>query len=641
MSDTLTAANGSQRHREGELFAGRRAARRLEAGHFAFMRAVLQGVDPKASWDRYLAHEGDGRDIRVVRQTIQWVRDEFAAAARRHARHGTARLVLIDAQQIRESKDKRPSLDEYIDANQLHDFSYAEQLEFYEEQYGKATQKQSRRTRLLSKQLEALRWLEGIAVQPPRLDDPVSTWLNPVLAKHLERAGITTLRALVDRINGVGYRWASTIPAIGEVKANRIVDWLRKQERALQLQVGLHVLQPRAEIPKADLHAVVPPSTAIVPLEKLLLPATLDGSSGSFRARRDQCTIRAVDDREAVFHWLRTKRERKADGTFSENHTSRAYLKEAERLLLWAVLERQLALSSLTEDDCLAYCRFLSNPSPREKWCGRRGRGKWSPLWRPFEGPLSVRAQRQAITILKNLFRYLVETRYLDANNWEKIALPSEVTPRTNQARSFTEEQWAFICECLDGLPSTSANMRLKLALPLLCATGLRLSEIVAARVGHLRQESGAIIEPDNATGERWTLQVHERGGEVRTVPISSDLIARLRAYLGSRGLSTDLGDAEIQDAAILGRSVDVADRAPWSRHARHAIDTKQGVTAGSLYDQIKDFFAECGHLAGERDGCEETAFSSASTEWLRHTHARRKAGVPVQGAQGSSSATY
>ena len=57
--------------------------RRLHLGHFAFMRAVVQGLDARSSLDRYLRLEGQYQDVRRVRHTIAWIRDEFAAAARR------------------------------------------------------------------------------------------------------------------------------------------------------------------------------------------------------------------------------------------------------------------------------------------------------------------------------------------------------------------------------------------------------------------------------------------------------------------------------------------------------------------------------------------------------------------------------
>lgn len=60
--------------------------RKLHSGHFAFMRALTQGLDERASWNRYLSLEGKHTDLRQVRWTIAWIRDEFAAAARRERR---------------------------------------------------------------------------------------------------------------------------------------------------------------------------------------------------------------------------------------------------------------------------------------------------------------------------------------------------------------------------------------------------------------------------------------------------------------------------------------------------------------------------------------------------------------------------
>ena len=92
--------------------AGRR--RKVHVGHFAFMRALVQGIEPKLAWEHYLRSEGQSHDIRLVRSTIGWIRDEFVAAARREDRHGTARLVRLDAARLhdpptRNSPASKPS----------------------------------------------------------------------------------------------------------------------------------------------------------------------------------------------------------------------------------------------------------------------------------------------------------------------------------------------------------------------------------------------------------------------------------------------------------------------------------------------------------------------------------------------------
>ena len=111
--------------------------RRLHSGHFAFMRALAQGLDERASWDRYLRLEGEHADLRTVRRTITWIRDAFAAAARREHRPGTARLILLDPARL-PAAPALPSLHEFAQAEGLEDFSEAEQIEAYEAAYPKA-----------------------------------------------------------------------------------------------------------------------------------------------------------------------------------------------------------------------------------------------------------------------------------------------------------------------------------------------------------------------------------------------------------------------------------------------------------------------------------------------------------------------
>ncbi|MGF6641699.1 hypothetical protein OKW39_008939 [Paraburkholderia sp. MM6662-R1] len=90
--------------------------------------------------------------------------------------------------------------------------------------------------------------------------------------------------------------------------------------------------------------------------------------------------------------------------------TQRAYRKEAERLILWAIVEGGCALSSLTTDDAITYRTFLRRPTPRERWVGA-ARSRQSVEWRPFSGPLSTRSAAYALTVLAALVRWAGRTR--------------------------------------------------------------------------------------------------------------------------------------------------------------------------------------------------------------------------------------
>jgi hypothetical protein len=159
------------------------------------------------------------------------------------------------------------------------------------------------------------------------------------------------------------------------------------------------------------------PRADIRPLEKFIVPAELDGRRGLYRRPAEQCLLKATNDYEAILAWLKSKqglspekkaalksRRRQRDTGIEQpvqwlqelSHTQRAYRKEAERFLLWAIMHKRKALSSMSNEDCAEYREFLTDPQPRSLWCASRSRERWSPLWRPFEGPLSrTRAMRR------------------------------------------------------------------------------------------------------------------------------------------------------------------------------------------------------------------------------------------------------
>lgn len=113
------------------------------------------------------------------------------------------------------------------------------------------------------------------------------------------------------------------------------------------------------------------------PWERIVVPVELDGAMGENRAPRPSCPLRANTNYEA-------------------SATRRAYRGEAERLMLWAVVERGVALST---EDAMAYRAFLHHPAPRARWIVPAA-PRSSPLWRPFTGGLSPRSTAYALPVL-------------------------------------------------------------------------------------------------------------------------------------------------------------------------------------------------------------------------------------------------
>ncbi|HET6345096.1 MAG TPA: hypothetical protein VFH51_09190, partial [Myxococcota bacterium] len=180
------------------------------------------------------------------------------------------------------------------------------------------------------------------------------------------------------------------------------------------------------------------------------LPAGLDGRYGTNRAPQGN-QLDADDDLSAVRAFLAEYAGSPA--------TQRAYTKEAERLLLWAVFGRQKAFSSLTRDDFSAYAAFLADPQPRDVWCGpRRGRlsARLSAGWRPFAGPLSPSARKTALVIINSLMSYLVQARYLAANplalmrQRHRVGDALQSSRRQVVDRCFDAVQWGALRTVLD-----------------------------------------------------------------------------------------------------------------------------------------------------------------------------------------------
>ena len=632
-------------------------SRKLHIGHFAFIRAIVQGMDAAKAWERYLQIEGRHTDARTVRRTIAWIRDAFAAAARREHRHGTARLVVTDIDKYRPGASAGLSLDDFIAAHGLDGFSQHEQLDAYEAAHGGAAGRQVRRSKLVLKQLDALRWLEALVAQAPAAGDALVAWLNPDLVRHLAKAHLQTIGQLITHINGTGQRWYTAVPAVGESKARRITDWLQAHQASIGVTLGMtlgsHVNVAPSRLAPGQLARVVPRQTAIVPLDKLIVPHALDGHDGVFRAPLKQCMLSAQNDCEAVLTWIRTRQgilpEKKAklkthrqidpaepDGPLEWlrylSHTQRAYLKEAERFMLWAIVQHRKPLSSMSMEDCEQYRQFLADPSPRDVWCSPKNADKWSPLWRPFRGPLSRSAQNQALTILRSLYTFLAAQGYLTGNPWNGLSLPKTTRIPVNRGRSFTHDQWAFIQTQADLLSDKSVHRRLRFALRLFYTTGLRLVEGVQVRCDDLRR----VEYPDPDTGgvtRGWELLVLGKGQKERIVSVPDSVVDELGEYLVSRGLDADPESLTNRGVFLIGQATDTP---AWSAVARAGFERKDGISDAVMYRQFKAFFRECANAMTPIDARGAERLAAGSSHWLRHTHGTHAvaAGMPLDVVQ-------
>jgi site-specific recombinase XerD len=410
----------------------------------------------------------------------------------------------------------------------------------------------------------------------PQIADPVERWFGARTVRALHAHGIVTLADLTVRIPR-RRQWWRAIPDLGATSAKRIDAFfgahpaLTERARAL-----IAINNPRG----------------IVPWESLRLPHEVDGSAGTFRAPSATCTLDASNDYEAVQAWL---------SLHESAATQRTYRKEAERLILWAIVERGRALSSLTTEDAVAYRAFLRRPTPRERWVGPL-RPRSTPDWRPFAGGLSPRSAAHALSILGALFRWLIEQRYVLANPFAGVKVRGGTKAADLDAsRAFKEGEWLLVRAIADGLEwsygwSAPAAQRLRFLLDFGFATGLRASELVGATLGH--------IDTD-ARGEHW-LRVTGKGHKAGKVALPPLAWNALTHYLLVRRLP--VSPARWQPDTSLVGSLEA--------------DIDGAISAVRLWAILRRFFQQAAKLIEADHPLLAGKLRQASPHWMRHTHA-------------------
>lgn len=387
----------------------------------------------------------------------------------------------------------------------------------------------------------------------PQPADSVSAWLKPRIARHLKAEGIRSLGELVATIEALGPTWWRPVPRLGEHKAAALLAWLRSHQGSLGV-LSVHGTKQASDLPQAATPVLlVPGKTVLVPLEGIRLPSALDGSQGTNRA--DQfCLIYARTDLEAIEAYLTKFR--------AQPHTLRAYRKELERLILWAIYQRGRALSSLLVEDCERYKDFLASPDP--DWIGPKTT-RWSPRWKPFEAPLSPSSQQHAVTVIRTFFGWLQNVRYLAGNPWVGVASPGkareierlqidQALPRTlwlaltrpdgylDQAIGNARSQDKARAD--NAFPLAQAQLRLgKALLLLLGSTGMRREEAATARRGALKRIQGNSV----ALAE---LDVLGKGRKWRTVLLPAAVVTALADHWQDRG--EDFDDPTLRDNHLL-----------------------------------------------------------------------------------------
>jgi site-specific recombinase XerD len=431
----------------------------------------------------------------------------------------------------------------------------------------------------VAKSKDVLRAIEVLRNAPrpvPMLADSPETWLTPRAASALLKAGINTLAELALRA-ARRRRWWVAIPGFGETNAKSVDAFFAAYPALSRPAVELVNTRSRSEI---------------VPWETLAVPEALDGSQGLYRAPTRQCLLGATNDLAAVEAWLQLH---------ESAATRRAYRKEAERLILWAIVERNKAFSSLNTEDAIAYRAFLRAPTPAAKWIGPAC-SRQSPDWRPFSGSLSARSAAYSLTVLATLYRWLISQQYVVANPFAGIKVSGATREQViDTSRGFSFSEWhalrteATVIEQTCGWSSEAAH-RVRFMLDFGLMTGLRASELVGVRLGDIRTD---------ADGDRW-LRVVGKGKKTGKVAVPRLAYEALRGYLLERGLP-EYEPRWKPETPIIGPIGE---------------DQLKPITAGRLWAIMRRCFHDIAARVQDVMPALAQKLTHASPHWMRHTHA-------------------
>lgn len=641
---------------------------RIGLSDMAFMRAAVQGVDLGKAADLYLVRQEriDPRTAHAyLRKLLKRVRRAAMALADRD--EALAKLRVLAEEEPIPVSPALPTLEEF--ALRFDDGMYSERelQELFEEEYGgqaelgRWTGDVASPGALVRRKLEVLSWLHVRLGSEPSANDPLNLWLDQALADRIRLGGgAVTLGQLATYLNAGGRHWYKSIPGLGRVRAARILTWLYVHEPHIGVALSPRMrrgMKAIAQVPRVESDAWLddarvvsectvtpnaPPNSVVVgharsanlnpavddlriyglvPLDMLDWPSRLDGSAGTFRSS-DANMLGAGNDREAFEAWKRVHLVTKSA------HTQRSYERSIERLVLWALVERRKALSSLAADDMAAFRDFLLDPPAH--WITRWPTMRYSQDWRPLRGPLDPRSVQQTLAAIGTMFQVWHDMGYLRANPMRGVGIPHSSTARLDTAKHFADEDLVAIRRCLESMPDTPTRRRLRATLLLLQTAGLRREELERLCFGDI-----ALGVVGGQISDVWVARILGKGSKLRDVPLKPSVMEALELHYADRmaliaqGVlpghygAIPKGETPVLSILTVVRAGGAAGPGDGPADAARTDNPDGRLAAGSVYSLLKAFFAKVASMDGLLPG-QAQRLEAASTHWLRHTFAHQ-----------------
>lgn len=666
-------------------------ADKLLYSDFHFLRAIIQGMDTGDAADRFLTHRRIGNRRSAERYALD-LRKRLAAAvdALKEAAQVSEAKVRLDSIKstawwngnlpqavvqalpgdgrdgAQSAGPSVPTLAQFAEQFPEDQFSESDLMLLYEEEYGASpsvlhsqstlaggAQDNGSSSASRKEQIASINWLMDHLAVVPRASSPCLLWVEGKVSGELRARGVVNLGDLVRWINLTGRQWYSKLPGIGRARAQRLVLFLLQYEQDIGVELAQRIrfrLDERYRIHPTDAghdernlalqeeHGFPVISTGLVPLKEFLWPPELRGSDGRYRNFDHLNDYEVADDAAAVDKWLNSL-ERNSPATQD------TYRRAIERLVLWAMLVRRRALSSLTEEDFRSFEWFLQH-APKE-WCSEERVQKWSKSWRPLRGPLSKRSARLQLRVVSSMYKTWSKRGYLRLNplpalgdgSSEKVNtdLPGSadkmrdaVRDHIDVARSFTDEDLDLIRRHFDQLKDGHSKRRLRAILMLLQTAGLRRAEASGSNWGHVSSMAFG-----HTASAQHKLLVQGKGGKAREIPLKPETLQALEDHYQDRMELVRAGrlpyvNLAREDTPLLSILDDRLTKSE-GRYGYAPEDARRDgnetgrLSAHRIYMIVKDFFGEVALRSElEFDSVRQGKFKRASTHWMRHTFAHQ-----------------
>ena len=295
--------------------------------------------------------------------------------------------------------------------------------------------------------------------------------------------------------------------------------------------------------------------------------------------------------------------------------TFSTYRREIEHFLHWCLVVAKKSLKQVVREDIETYVEFSKQPPP--SWIGQKNvprfllrQGERVPNhdWRPYvhasgEFAISQSALQSLFSVLSSFFNFLIQESYLSANPVAQIRQKSKFLRKQQsqgKIRRLSPLQWDFVIETAESMAAEQPQIheRTLFVMNALFAMYLRISELVDTsrwqpQMGHFQADQD---------GNWWLLTVG-KGNKEREISVSDAMLAALKRYRLSRGLS---------GLPMPGESSPLV----------HKTRGKGGIASTR---HIRGIVQKCFDAAAEKmrtNGFSEDAerLTAATVHWLRHT---------------------